>query len=105
MKILNSPITYSISNSLTERQAVAYVRDDDIPTVSITTHTDSLPSVTENLGAVAKFIVSSDIVAFDNIDIDVTVNEDQDFLPAPNLRPTSVEIAAGSTTGRINRST
>ncbi len=98
---LNSPITYSISNSLSERQAVAYVRDDDIPTVSITTHTDSLPSVTENLGAVAKFIVSSDIAPFDNIDIDVTVDEDQNFLPAPNLRPTFVEIAAGSTTGEL----
>ena len=44
----NAEPTYTIGNSLADRKADANVTDDDIPTISIATHADSLPSVTEN---------------------------------------------------------
>ena len=97
----NSVATYIISSSSTGRQADATVTDDDIPTVTIETHADSLPSVTENFGAVAKFVISSDIVPYKDIEINVDVSEDEDFLSETDPIPTTATIAEGSQTGEL----
>ena len=97
----NAEPTYTIGNSLADRTSDANVTDDDIPTISIATHPDSLPSVTENPGAVAKFVVSSDLAPYKDIIIGYSVADTGDYLPASRLIPISANLAAGSTTGEL----
>ena len=97
----NAEPTYSIASSLLSRKADATVTDDDIPTISIATHADSLPSVTENPGAVAKFVVSSNLAPYKDIIIGYSVADTGDYLPASRLVPISANLAAGNTTGEL----
>ncbi len=97
----NSTATYTISGSLTGRKADATATDDDIPTVTIASHADSLPFVTENLGAVAKFVISSDIAPYQDIEINVNVTEDEDFLSETDPIPATTTIAKGSKTSEL----
>ena len=97
----NAEPTYTIGISLADQTADATVADDDIPSISIAAHADSLPSVTENPGAVAKFVVSSDLAPYKDIVIGYSVADTGDYLPASRLVPISANLAAGSTTGEL----
>ena len=97
----NAEPTYTIGNSLADRTADATVTDDDIPTISIATHADSLPSVTENPGAVAKFVVSSNLAPHKDLIIGYSVADTGNYLPASSLVPISANIAAGNTIGEL----
>ena len=97
----NAEPTYTIGNSLADRTADATVTDDDIPTISIATHADSIPSVTENPGAVAKFVVSSNLAPHKDLIIGYSVADTGNYLPASSLVPISANIAAGNTIGEL----
>ncbi len=96
----SSPTTYTIGASTISRKADANVIDDEIPTISIAPHSDSLPHVTENPGAVAKFLISSSLAPHKDLVMSISMDDTGDFLPITGL-PISANLAAGTMTGEL----
>ena len=67
----NSQETYLIPVALDERKAVVNVRDNEVPALTIATHSDSIPSIIESPDGYAKFLITASIAPYEEIRIEI----------------------------------
>ena len=94
--------TYAIPGTIANQSAVANVRDDEIPEISITVHPDST-SITEAPGAAAIFVISSNIDPFENVTVEFAVTESMGaYLSDTHIPPENAVIEASTKSTTIS---
>ena len=97
----SSQETYLIPVALDERKAVVNVRDDEVPALTIATHSDSIPSIIESPDGYAKFLITASIAPYEEIRIEIGTDHETFSYIADTGVPEYVTMAANETTTTV----